>query len=304
MFTEKKVFCMPDLEAYRSAGLIPGLAPRNHDASRDHVRAFNEAGAITGEQDSWKPDHWTQHFVEGLTHKNLSSLGIQLEGSIVCEVGVGTAYVPCRLYELGFKFQEFIGIDISEASVRDAKVTLSEKGINAQVFHSDGLGNIPESHRYKMNNVIACVPQVCLPNDVDISQGSNFGNYYIPDGSSLWDDQGLGLISRVIKQTPDHASVTLNLAGRPGVETLMNVFSDAGRTPSIIHHKIISQAQDTRLDFFVEQEKKGLMSCVFYADPYGKNKLTAVRAEQVQAEGAVIYHDLLVIAAPSLKNGC
>jgi hypothetical protein len=248
--------------------------------------------------DLFLPDNWTRIFARGL--ETLAEQGA-FEGKTVLEVGIGTGVVMAGLSSMPNGPKLFMGTDICAQAVAASKELANRLTLRnvSRLVQSDLLFALSAHDLKDVGHIVACIPQVPAPSNVDLSANDNFAHYYSPQGT-CWDDFGLGLNARLIAEVNEkapQATLTLNLAGRPGIEHLLTLFKMHERKAQITHCDIVPQHSGTSLASLAEREDPD-HPFEFFADADGKEQISASIAEAKRAQGSPVYHKVYVLTAP------
>lgn len=243
--------------------------------------------------DLFEPDHWTRTLAEGLQKVNLS-------GKNVLEVGIGVGINMAGLMTAKNPPASFIGGDIREDAIKLSQALAKKYSLPAICQYSDLLLNISQENLEIIDQIFACIPQV--PACLDLNENDNAAHYYRPDGNS-WDDYGLGLNAKLLKQATERApqaGIILNFSGRPGEKTLKTLFNECGRIPNILHESIVPQHKGTSLASLAEMEGNGHSNFEFFSDPKAKIQISASDAEDRRIKNQPVFHKIYVMNAPGL----
>lgn len=268
-----------------------------------HLREFYpDAGDITIERpsDLFLPDIWTKVFARGL--RRAANIYNDVANSRILEVGVGTGVNMAGMLTIPCPPRDFIGTDICNNAVSASGRLARDNGWNVRLIASDLLDQVPQDLLNDVTHIVACIPQVPATQTLDITQGDNFAHYYEPTGTN-WDEHGLGLNAKLLEQAgkrAPRAAITLNLAGRPCIERLKNMFTHYSRSPEIVHEETVQQHAGTSLASLAAKEKAGHSPFEFFADPAGAHVLSATQAESRRVVGTTIYHKVYVVTAKPL----
>lgn len=242
--------------------------------------------------DVFRPDEWTLAFANGLTKLANENA---FDGKNIVECGVGTGINMAGLHAIS-KPKSFIGGDINASSIRSAKDLARSMGIIADIFKSCLLMNINFSDLVETDHIIACIPQVPAdPTHQNLQEGDNSSHYYIGDGSK-WDLHGLGLNAKLLEQAHDwspQARVTLNLGGRPGIDTLRAMFNEHGYKVVAIHAQRVPQCPISTVAPLASLEAGGHRDFEFF-DANG-GKVNAGIAEELRLSGQPVFHNIYVM---------
>ena len=241
--------------------------------------------------DLFLPDTWTRVFATGLQKDKT------LSGGKVLEIGVGTGVNLAGLLTIPNRPTDFVGTDLCNNAVHASKKLAAAHGLNAKLLASDLLNEVPDDILKNRTHIVACIPQV--PADIDLTACDNAAHYYNPTGSN-WDKDGLGLNARLLEQVARRAPkahVTLNLAGRPGIERLHGLFYFHGREPQLLHAETVPQHAGTSLAPLARKEANGHAPFEFFADKKGLQPLNATEAEARRLVEAPVFHKVYVITS-------
>jgi hypothetical protein len=159
-----------------------------------------------------------------------------------------------------------------------------------------------------MDTIIACVPQVPRPPEINLSDGDKTAHYY--DATKYTTLQlntiGLGLNEALLKKAKTHlkpgGKVILNLGGRPSKETLMAMFTNNGYAAAVLHEEIIPQHAETSLKPLAILETEHVNQYEFFTDAAGQNQINAKQAEQRRLSGESLFHKIYVIEGRLLSE--
>ncbi|MCC7305357.1 MAG: 50S ribosomal protein L11 methyltransferase [Alphaproteobacteria bacterium] len=247
------------------------------------------------------PDSWGKIFAKGLT---CLSQKPAFADAHVLEVGVGTGINALGIMTSPGAPQHYTGTDICKNAV-DATTHLAKaNGLhNITAIQSDLLKDVPDVTLANARHIVACIPQVPETNNAKILCGDGFAHYYNPNGRPEdWNHFGLGLNAALIQEATErapHASITLNLAGRPGIERLAQMFEAYGRKAEILHVQMVPQHAETKLTSLADLERLGVSNFEFYKDEKGTQPIGAVEAEE-RREKESLFHNVYVLHAPGL----
>ena len=270
------------------------LKPKSDPVNTVSLREFYQEAAnifVTCHSDLFIPDHWTKTLAAGLEKVDFS-------GSVVLEVGVGIGINMAGLLTSPKPPSGFIGTDLCNNAINASGSLAELEGFSQAIFfRSDLLKDVPDAQLEKIDHIFACIPQV--PSDCPLEDGDNSAHYYNGKGCK-WDKYGLGLNADLIKEATERApqaSITLNLAGRPGIERLKQIFTEAGRRSEVLYDAIVPQHSGTTLSPLVDLETNGLGPFEFFADPEGESQINAAEAEALRVINAPVYHKIYVVTA-------
>lgn len=138
------------------------------------------------------------------------------------------------------------------------------------------------------------------------NEGSS--HYYIPSDYPLASEEshklGLALNEQALRTLKDNLNkggkIILNLGGRPGKENLLNIFTNSGFTPEILHEEFIEQHKETSLETLVAQEKQLPDGKTFEFFNSEKQQISAEMADKLRKSGSQIFHKIYVICGTKL----
>ena len=270
-------------------------------------------------------DPWTQTFQRSLERAGLN-------GRNVYEVGIGTGTNAAFLLRVCHAAR-VSGSDpdprLTELALRNVRSLAPE---DVERFHpvmgAVSLIDTPaaQAEIARADVVIGCLPQVGDPNDQRLARFREAQSVSLGDGAEVEADDhiahyypwtafdsypfnsvGLGLNEALLERLRQHApkaDVILNFGCRIGVPQLMEFFEANHYSPEKLHGQIVRQDAGTDISFFVTLEKAlqgtGLEKdfvCSFYADPAGREKLSAVAAQALlDADPSTpLYHEVCTI---------
>jgi methylase of polypeptide subunit release factors len=236
------------------------------------------------------PDQWTRVFAKGLlTHA--------FAGRKVLEVGVGTGINMAGLLAGRIPPSQYVGTDICNNAVSASRILATAQGWDAQLVQSNLLEDVPDDILSRVDHIIACIPQV--PSDKPLGEGDNYAHYYKANGS-YWDQYGLGLNSRLLKQAWERApqaSVTLNLSGRPGLDKLKELFDYHDRFARVAYEELVPQHTETSIESLAKMEQDGHAPFEFFADADGVEQIGATQAEVRRVNQEPVFHKVYVLSA-------
>ena len=272
-------------------------------------------------------DPWTITFQMGLERAGL-------EGKTVYEVGVGTgtnvAFLirMCRAATVYGSDLDARLPDLAEQNVKDlvgdeASRFHPIKGSVSLIDHPEALEAIA-----KTDAIIACLPQVGDPSDGKVKafreahkaplaesmrSGTNAEDHvahYYP--WAMFDEfpynsVGLGLNEALLRRLKEHApkaEIIMNFGARIGTDILFEFFRSNGYEPEKLSSMIVHQHAGTDISFFVALERslqgtgvESEFNAIFFADPEGKDKLSACDAQDLLDKDpkTKLYHEVCTI---------
>lgn len=256
---------------------------------------FKEAADVKIPVDNSKvflPDRsWSMTFAKGLQ-------AIDFSQSHVLEVGVGSGVNLAGLITCKKPPVSFIGTDLVMDAVSASAELAQGWGWNVRLIQSDLLDNLDGVTLSKITDIIACIPQV--PVNANTLQSTRELSDYYPTTGIKEDIYGLGLLARLLDQVQERApqaSVTLNIAERPGKDRVDTLFADRGFNQEVVYQHRVRQDAGTSLASLAKIERETELPFHFYADPISKLEIGAGEAEKLRVQGKPIYHNLAVIRA-------
>ncbi len=246
---------------------------------------------------SWafQPDEWSWAFLRGLRTLDLQHLS-------VWEVGCGTGLNLLLLRQWfpdAFLWYSDYNADATELAEAHLVTTVGQSRTEALHGQWDLIGNgdVPAP---QVDVIVACIPQVPA-NGHSLDEGDNLAHYY--DAGKYTEAvrhvHGLGLnealLIRARRVLRPNGRVVLNLGGRPGLKRLLEMFTDHGYVPKVIHEEIIPQHHETALTSLVRLEREGHAPFEFFADSAATMPLSATEAEARRLAGEPLYHKIYVI---------
>lgn len=241
------------------------------------------------------PDQWSIAFLRGLRKA-------ELDATSIWEVGMGTGlnliFLKYWFPDAKLRYSDF-----------DARAPLVAHQ-NLARFHVTGTPHwgswdlvdpVDEEDITppKVDAVVACIPQV--PAEFDLSQGDNFAHYYDPTRyrEAHLHAFGLGLNEALLTRAKNvlrpSGRIILNLGGRPGLNRLLQMFTDAGYLPRVLHHEVIQQHAGTSLETLASLEVGSHTDFEFFTDVTATQPINAREAEERRISGAPLFHKIYVI---------
>ncbi len=254
---------------------------------------------------SFKADEWNLIFLRGLIRTDFASKKVMEIG-----VGIGSNIAGLAKYHSDFTPKSIMFSDLDnrciEFALRNIKKHLSYRTSLIPIFEEHDLfmpvkQKDNDGYYYRLREVdiiIGCLPQVTIPEDMDIENGDNLSHYYTKDTyKSKYHPWGLGLVDNCLAQAAElsDGKVILNISGRPSKEIIFEVFNKNGYSPSVVYEEIIPQCKSTSLKTYIDVEESEDTEFNFFNDPGGMHKLPAKEAEQLRLDGKNIYHSIYVI---------
>ncbi len=260
---------------------------------------------------AFAPDEWTKAFQHGLA-------AIDVDGKDVCEVGVGIG--PNAAFLLHDRNPRQMVISdlrgkVTEVALENLKRVLPpEKFQKLLAIRGDqSLLTAFTRENDQFHYILACIPQVKRPPNIDLSKDDNSAHYFDEDelhlSQSDLHDYQLDLLDEFLAQASGKfrnekhrrspllvpgGKTILNLGGRPGTTILDYLHRKNGFEPRIIHHEVIRQHPDTDLSPFAEIEKRTKIHFEFFSDANATTRLSASEAEDHRQKKQDLYHRIYV----------
>ncbi|MBI2572614.1 hypothetical protein HYV86_02030 [Candidatus Woesearchaeota archaeon] len=249
---------------------------------------------------SFVPDHWVTALQRGLD-------AAELTGNVL-EVGVGAG--TNIIYALATRYvhiETLRGTDVDgrlvDLSVENVGRVLNGHSGKYHPYH--GGRDLITGVEDKVDSIFACIPQV--PEDPTKPKEADNLAHHFKERSTYCDPRlkayGLHLNSDLLYDAGNGqgvlkrgGKVILNLAGRPGKDTLVDLFRVNGYVPRILHEEVIPQHRGTSLAGLAVQEEKGL-TFEFYgsADAMQSHLIPAREAERRRVAGDPVFHKIYVV---------
>jgi aspartate/methionine/tyrosine aminotransferase/methylase of polypeptide subunit release factors len=267
----------------------------------------------------FSPEEWSYTFLEGLLRRPKEDY---LDRRAI-ELGTGSGWVSLAL--LRHTPLEFVtGLDLNPDAVQiarinaylnsyteDGKPRRNEQGrLLCEAFkaqQADLLSPI-RARGETADLVIGCIPQV-LSTEQDLSlikeasdeqRLHDLSNYFVQQGVEE-DRFGLGLLARALEESIDvlkpGGRVILNVATRPGLETIGKMFGRRGFEDHTLWQRRVQQASDTDIQSLVELEALTGNRFEFYVDRHSRRPIPAATAQALIRSGRHVWHDILVVEA-------
>lgn len=261
----------------------------------------NGTGNTPWDIPSWafKPDGWSFAFLRGLQK-------ITFAGTI-WEIGVGTGLNSHMIH----RWTPTARVYFSDYNPKCTELALRNLKM-ADLFLSDQLCPLfgqwdlvrrvdQQARAPKVDSVVACIPQVPAPLNIDLCESDNLAHYYDTvryEGVEL-NALGLGLNEALLQRAHNvltsSGRVILNLGGRPGQARLEGMFAACGYTPRIVHEEVVPQHTGTSLATLATMEMGGAENFEFFVDEHGLERINAQAAEQRRLDELSVFHKIYVI---------
>ncbi len=195
------------------------------------------------------PEAWSLFFAAQVVHRLRSS---SQPANQVLEIGSGTGWLSIYLAKLGLA-KYTVGVDITESAPVVSRINaLINKVSNTEFFRSEGFSQVDS--RWRADWVVACIPQI--PQGGALSERA-LADYHSPI-QNVMRPHGLDLIFQLLQEarqflTP-RGGVLFNLAGRPGVQVLQEMFHRAGYQPVFLNHNVLTQDPGTNIQPLADLE--------------------------------------------------
>lgn len=249
---------------------------------------------------AFTPDNWTTALLKGL-----DSIGLR---GRVAEVGVGTGIN--EIYTLSGK--HYRSVETIRGSDYDGRtLLLSLKNVTNAIGDGNASRYRPHERGFSLldgvqetyDQIFACIPQVPVPQDIDLDAADNRAHYYDPSSvrtvhDGKLDAYGLSLNAKLLEEATPHlvpgGSVTLNLSGRPGKDVLYQMFRSRNYRSEIVYETIVPQHAGTSLSTLAEHERGGL-TFEFFSDADASHRISATEAEKRRLAGEPVFHKIYVV---------
>lgn len=270
----------------------------------------------------FSPEEWSYTFLEGLLRRPREDyLGVR-----AIELGTGSGLISLALLR-HTPLEHITGLDLNPEAAQVARVNAI---LNS--YHEDGTPRPNEQGRLicesfsaeqadllspirarneKADLIVGCIPQVLSTEEdlTDIREQSedqrlhDLSNYFARQGVEE-DRFGLGLLARALEESIDvlnfGGKVILNVATRPGLETINSMFGRRGFEDHTLWQRRVPQASDTDIQSLVELEALTGNRFEFYVDRHSRLPIPAATAQSLIRAGRAVWHDILVIEATLL----
>jgi aspartate/methionine/tyrosine aminotransferase/methylase of polypeptide subunit release factors len=267
----------------------------------------------------FSPEEWSYTFLEGLLRRPREDY----LGRTAVELGTGSGWVSLALLRYT-PLEQIIGLDLNPDAVRVARINaylnsftedyeprVNDQGrLLYQLFKAEqsDLLSALRSRGEKADLVVGCIPQV-LSTEKDLTLLREAGdeqrlhdlsNYFVQTGVEE-DRFGLGLLARALEESIDVLNpggrVILNVATRPGLETINGMFGRRGFEDHTLWQRRVQQASDTDIQSLVELEALTGNRFEFYVDRHSRLPIPAATAQALIKSGRHVWHDILVMEA-------
>ena len=256
------------------------------------------------------PEDWSRTFLEGLLRRPARDW----EGASVVEIGTGSGWISIALSRLT-PAREILALDLNPEAVAAARlnVRLAALGPEGELLGKrplweriecveSNLLSVPLARGLKADVIIGCIPQVLQPEELTSRSRTqalyDLSNYATLQGV-VEDAFGLGLNAAALDQAfgclSERGAVVLNLAVRPGVETVRRMFLRRGLRTRTLWRARIRQAADTAIDSLVALETRTGQDFEFYLHHHSPHPVPAATAREVLKRGGEVWHELKVV---------
>lgn len=255
----------------------------------------NGIGAREIEVPEWAftPDPWNIAFLRGLL-----TAAPTLINDTVWEIGVGTGLVQLFLAHWGVRQSVFS--DYDPRCVPLARENLASAGLHHNgLVPLDGAWDLVDridelQERPSVSAVVACIPQ--LPSVGPAKHHYDPARY--PEATLH--NIGLGLnealLRRACKAFPRGTRIILNLAGRPGIKRILQMFQECGYRPHILHEDLVPQHLGPSLDAFLAAEEVGHGPFKFFRTRnFDQSAISAGQGAAHLRAGGKLFHTIYVI---------
>ncbi len=210
------------------------------------VRAYDLPGLekpleIFSPVTTFLPEDWSIFFAQKVS-RWIESQGGNRER--VAELGSGTGWLSVYLRARGLA--DYVeGGDRTDTAPLVSRINAQLNGVDSVRFvKSDLWSGMSQEHPFDL--VVACIPQIPLVAEMITQRG--FADY-APHRENVMRPFGLGLIHDALTESlprlRDDGRILLNLAGRPGLSTLLEMYRRTGYHPIVRDSEIIAQDPDT-----------------------------------------------------------
>ncbi len=229
-------------------------------ARRYSIPGIKDIITIVSPPSTFLPEVWSQVFAEGLVSISQRK---EAPGGKGIELGFGTGFISILLKKIGM-VEEVIATDYNTRAAAVGKLNALLNRVHGIKFVTGDLfSNIPKEDLADV--IVACIPQV--PQDGPIKTQRGLADYY-PSEGTLMDQYGLGLMARALREGKNYlqpgGKVFFNLAERPKLKVLEDLFHRAGYLPKVRYAQLVPQDTGTDITPFVEQEQKHHLKFQFY----------------------------------------
>lgn len=263
----------------------------------------------------FSPEEWSYTFLEGLLRRPRDDY----EGLTAIELGTGSGWVSLALLRhTPLRFIRGLDLNPDAACVAGINAYLNSFGDKFEprvdssgraLFErfeaetSDLLSTV-RSRSDKTDLIVGCIPQVLSDEEMvaDSTEESlhDLSNYFVRQGVEE-DRFGLGLLARALEESIEVLKVggriILNIASRPGVETINAMFGRRGFDNHILWQRRVKQAGDTDIRSLVTLEKLTGSAFEFYVNRQSQQPIPASTAYQLVKSRGEVWHDIRVIEA-------
>lgn len=246
------------------------------------------------------PDEWSRAFLRGLAK-------VHVKDKFCLEVGVGTGINV--IYLLAKSPESIAFCDKDERCTRLACRNIQRNVPDDQrakaVPYAGSLDLLAWAERAgtvgsrNFDVIYGCLPQVVLPEGIQINQRDALAHYYERDRyKSDFGIYGLALNACLLQQAHSclgkDGRIVLNLGGRPGQDILEELFRKNGFEPQLLHKEVIEQHAGTSIESLATLEVAAGRSFEFFEDEAANQQISATRAEERRRLGLPIFHRIYV----------
>jgi aspartate/methionine/tyrosine aminotransferase len=248
------------------------------------------------------PENWSRFFARQVLEEIKRGGGRVARAA---ELGSGTGWLSLYLRKLGVvDYME--GGDLTETAPVVSRINALLNGVEEVRFVKSNLWeNLSREEPFDL--VVACIPQI--PKELGTITERGFADY-APARENIFKPYGLGLVYEALNQSRTHLSeqgrILLNLAGRPGLGTLLEMYRRAGYHPILRQHDIIEQDPNTDIGPLAQLEASFPGVRFKFLPPIGEGDQASLSATDVVAlrvESAVgmRHHQFLIEGRPYLN---
>ena len=275
----------------------------------------------------FKPDPWSGELIRGLSIAD--RVGLLTQNGVYSEIGVGLAINT--LYLLLNEQISPSQMIISDIDMRMIPLALHNIAKNVPAselnkikhYLSDLLRQV-SLEPGSVDHMVACIPQVPLT-ITQMDAEYDHGNYFNPHTyrskrdeemeiaandeeklgpwSQYLSSHGLLLLNALLEENrkflnPDNkrSSIIINVAGRPSLNVIQNMITQAGFYPYQLSRSIIEQHKGTNIQPFSNVEATTGAQFNFAADPQMLEHINATKALERMKQGQSVYHEMYTFA--------